>query len=273
MDVARFDFRQKQQLSNMAFRRQEPQHVGQVRKFHSQNSGFSPSGAAARTNDFATVVLFLFLTATFAFTAAAQVNENIPDAGEESARSAPVKPAEDPRGPRRHFRVKNPASLSEEEAELIYVELKEEMARRYRLSQQPGAASYQKWTRYNRVPYRSASHGHRLLNNYANETARAYGEFERAGSLPVGSIIAKDSITVTNDGLARPGALYLMEKMPDGFNYVSGNWRYTMIMPDGSLFGVTKGEGAQRVKFCITCHLAVERQDHLFFIPGKYRIN
>lgn len=259
----------------MAFRQQEPQQrqVGQVRKFHSQNSGISPFGATALTKYLSTLALSSILGAPLAFTAAGQVNENVIDAGEEPARSAPVKPAEDPRGPRRHFRVKNPASVSEEEAERIYVELKQDMARRYRLSGRQGAIGYQKWKRYNRAPYRSASHGHRLHNNYANETARAYGRFESAGRLPAGSIIAKDSITVTKNGTVQPGALFLMEKMPDGFNYVSGNWRYTMIMPDGSLFGTTKGEGAPRVKFCISCHLAVERQDHLFFIPRKYRNN
>ena len=75
------------------------------------------------------------------------------------------------------------------------------------------------------------------------------------------------------DGRAKPGALYLMEKMPDGFNYVSGNWRYMMILPDGSIFGTTKGEGAERVEFCISCHLAVAHQDHLFFLPKKFRRN
>ena len=68
-----------------------------------------------------------------------------------------------------------------------------------------------------------------------------------------------------------PGALFLMEKMPDGFNHASGNWRYTMIMPDGSIFGTTGGVGAKQVQFCISCHLAVEHQDHLFFIPEEYR--
>ncbi len=247
--------------------------MGQALKFTSQITGIFQSGAPLLVKCLAAIALILFLTTSVALTVAAQVYETISDAGEEPVRSAPVKPAEDPRGPRRHFRVKKPASLSDDEAGKIYSELKKEMARRYRLSRQPGVTRYQKWKRYNRAPYFSASHGNRLLNNYANETARAYGRFEGAGIFPEGSIIAKDSFTVTSDGSASPGALYLMEKMPERFNYVSGNWRYTMIMPDGSLFGTTNGEGAERVKFCISCHLAVERQDHLFFIPNKYRNN
>jgi len=38
-----------------------------------------------------------------------------------------------------------------------------------------------------------------------------------------------------------------MEKMPSGFSYVTGDWRYSMIMPDGSLFGETRGANDERV--------------------------
>ena len=52
---------------------------------------------------------------------------------------------------------------------------------------------------------------------------------------------------------------------------MSGDWRYTQINPDGVLFGETKGADEERVDYCIGCHLAVEQQDHLFFIPAPYR--
>jgi hypothetical protein len=46
-----------------------------------------------------------------------------------------------------------------------------------------------------------------------------------------------------------------------------------MIMPDGSLFGITNGEGSDRVEFCVTCHkLAGDQNDHLFYIPERYRV-
>jgi hypothetical protein len=88
----------------------------------------------------------------------------------------------------------------------------------------------------------------------------------------VGAIIAKDSFIVERSGEVRPGPLFVMEKMPKGFNYVSSDWRYIQINPDGEFFGETHGEGDERVAFCIGCHLAVEQQDHLFFIPGPYRV-
>ena len=223
--------------------------------------------------------MHMFLPHTFAIllliitshSAEAQSPVTASDEIEEPFKTGPVVPADDPMAPRRHFRLKDPAKLSGADAERIYAGLKDKMARRYRLSKIPGSDGYQKWKRYNRVPYRSASHGQRYLNNYANQVAGTYGRFEQAGTLPVGSIIAKDSITVSGDGSAVPGALFVMEKMPDGFNHASGNWRYTMIMPDGSIFGTTRGDGTDKVRFCVSCHLAVEHQDHLFFVPKDYR--
>ena len=60
--------------------------------------------------------------------------------------------------------------------------------------------------------------------------------------------------------------------MPPGFSPRFRDWRYTMIMPDGSLFGTTGGEGSERVEFCGECHIAAgDQQDHLFFVPEEYR--
>ena len=62
-----------------------------------------------------------------------------------------------------------------------------------------------------------------------------------------------------------------MEKMAPGFSNATLDWRYTMVMPDGSLFGVTKGKNSERVEYCIGCHLARERFDHLYYPPRQFR--
>ena len=178
----------------------------------------------------------------------------------------------DPQKPRRHFRIRRPARLAPAEAEEIYRQLVDQLVAGYAPADDPVARDYRSWRRYNSSPYVSATHGNLYSNNYANETARAYGKFENAGVLPVGSIIAKDSFVVLRNGEVRPGPLFIMEKMPKGFSYVSGNWRYTQINPDGVFFGETHGDDAERVEYCIGCHLAVEQQDHLFFVPGPYRV-
>ncbi len=176
--------------------------------------------------------------------------------------------------PTGHFRVPDAATLSDADALAIYRRILPEMVEGYALSQIAPAGRYAEWRRYNKAPYRSAQHGDRFVSNYANDLGAAYGRYEAAGALPVGSMIAKDSFTVTESGEVFSGALFLMEKMPPGFDPEGRDWRYTMIMPDGSLFGETKGEGDERVRFCVTCHRAAgDAQDHLFFLPAEQRID
>ncbi len=135
------------------------------------------------------------------------------------------------------------------------------------------AASYGGWTRYNRVSYVSFTHGGRLVNNYANAVASNYGLYEDVGTMPVGSIIAKDSFRAGPGGTGwQPGPLFIMEKMEAGFNGDSGDWKYTLITPNGAIRGVTNGANARRVQFCVDCHIAVgEDQDSLYFLPPEYR--
>ena len=181
--------------------------------------------------------------------------------------------AQDFAKPQRHFRVERPASLEPADAMVIYERILDDMVAAYAISEDPAARNYRKWRRYNRAPYRSATHGERFVNNYANGIARDYGKFGGVGELPVGSILAKDSFAVTAQGDVFTGPLFLMEKMPKGFDPEGRDWRYSMILPDGSYFGITKGDNSARVEFCGTCHkIAGDDNDHLFFVPEDYRM-
>jgi hypothetical protein len=176
--------------------------------------------------------------------------------------------------PRRHLRVVDPARLEPGEAEIIYRDLLPEMSAGYGPAGGVGAV-YGTWERFNTAPYRSATHGRHYVDNYANAiAAEFYRRYEAAGTLPVGSIVAKDSFIVTADRLVEPGPLFVMEKMSEGFNYVTGDWRYKLISADGELVGETRGEGAERVEYCIACHAAaaIQGTDHLFFVPKDLRV-
>ncbi len=172
-----------------------------------------------------------------------------------------------------HFEVVDPAEkLAPDKAERIYRRLRPRLRAAYALSADRTAGGYAKWRRFNRAPYESKQHGGRYLSNYGNQAAQAYGRFEKAGKLPPGAIIAKDSSSVGKDGQVLPGPLFIMEKMAPGFDKASGDWRYSQIMPDGSTLGVSKGPGAENVGYCGPCHARVARRDHLFFIPRAYRL-
>ncbi len=164
------------------------------------------------------------------------------------------------------------AEITDAEAVLVYDCLHREMQAAYAKSDHAIAVSYASWPRYSRQAYVSGTHGNRYVQNFANAKGRAYGAFENAGRMPAGAMLAKDSFSVLPNGRIMVGPLFAMEKMPAGFNPGSGDWRYTMIMPDGSVFGVTKGAGGQKVAFCVACHMGVASDmDSMLFLPEEYR--
>lgn len=174
--------------------------------------------------------------------------------------------------PKSHFKVERPADMFPDTAEAVYQNIRAEMAAGYALARMPGLRNYLGWRRFNKAPYRSATHGARYVNNYGNRLAREYGQFEKVGRLPEGAVLVKDSFTATADGGIYPGPMFVMKKMSAGFNAASGDWRYSMILPDGSLFGETGGVNGESVNFCIGCHATRERYDHLFFLPEEFRL-
>ena len=83
----------------------------------------------------------------------------------------------------------------------------------------------------------------------------------------------KDSFTVTGDGKTAVGPMFLMKKMPAGFNKASRDWKYTMIMPDGRVFGASGGKNAAAMKFCYECQNGVAPdQDTVMLLPEKFRV-
>ena len=163
------------------------------------------------------------------------------------------------------------AEVSADEARAAYAGLQGKLKAAFGDSSEPGAADYLAWTIFSSAPYSSATHGGRLVSNYGNDLAAAYGKYEDAGTFPEGAIIAKDSISVGARGKAKIGPLFLMEKMEAGFSPDYGDWKYTLVMPNGKTMGVTNGKNSAGVQFCADCHIAVESQDHLFFLPEEYR--
>ena len=145
------------------------------------------------------------------------------------------------------------------------------MAKAYGKSDLGMARSYQGWDLYSTAPYLSATHGERYVHNYANSAASAYAKYEASGTMPEGAKLAKDSFTVGADGAVTLGPLFLMEKLAAGSSPETGDWRYTMVMPNGAIFGRTMGAGSDKVQFCADCHMATDT-DSMWFLPEEYRV-
>ncbi len=171
-----------------------------------------------------------------------------------------------------HLAIENPADLNKEEAQKHYKSLMRRMSRGYAAAQLDLIRNYQNWPLFNDAPYISATHGERYVNSYANRMAHNYGTMQEGEVLPVGSVLAKDSMTVTDEGNIHPGALFVMEKLPAGTNPETADWRYIMVMPDGSLFGDTMGFRASEVEYCHVCHEAVADRDYTFYVPEEFRV-
>jgi hypothetical protein len=171
-----------------------------------------------------------------------------------------------------HLAIENPAELSKEEAEAFYRSLTRRMARGYAAARMDLIRNYQNWPLFNDAPYISATHGQRYVNSYANRMAHNYGTLLEGEALPMGSVLAKDSMTVTDEGNVHPGAMFVMEKLPEGTSPDTADWRYIMVLPDGSVFGDTTGDRSAAVAYCHDCHEQVADRDYTFFVPEEYRV-
>ncbi len=171
-----------------------------------------------------------------------------------------------------HIAVKNPADLSHQEANKIYDALKATLDERYSVSNMELIAGYQDWKRYNSAPYLSATHGQRFVNNYANDLGHDYGKLKNGQVYPPGTVFAKDTITVTSEGKTFPGAMFVMKKLAPGTNPDTADWRYVMVIPDGTVFGDTTGDEPELVDYCHACHISRANRDYVFYIPKDYRL-
>jgi hypothetical protein len=163
--------------------------------------------------------------------------------------------------------------LSMAEANEAYDCLQPELVEAWAPSGLDEATDYPSWVKVSSAPYVSATHGGRFVHNYANPAgAAAYTSFEDIDRMPARGKVAKPSFIVTGDGRVGPGPLFLMEKREAGFNPGTDDWRYSMVNPDGTLFGQTGGVNSDAMQFCADCHMAVaDDYDSLLFLPPEFR--
>lgn len=180
---------------------------------------------------------------------------------------------DDPFKPKAHFKIESPAALKSSDANAVYDSIIEQMSDGYAQSGDASAKAYRNWRRDNNAPYLSGGHGNRFLNNYGNGISEGYLKLRKGEKMPVGSILAKDSFTATDADEIFGGALFLMEKLAAGKKVEFGDWRYAMIMPDGSIFGDSANAGDESMQFCHDCHMRVKSRDYLYLIPREFRAN
>lgn len=116
----------------------------------------------------------------------------------------------------------------------------------------------------------SSEHG-RYLEVAGNAAAAGFFEFEDGAPLPVGAVVTKRSYRVLQSGAVVVDPQFVIERMPKGYDERVGDWKFTLIAPNGAIVGESRGRDADKVEFCVECHKSAWRQDFLFFIPPPYR--
>lgn len=157
--------------------------------------------------------------------------------------------------------------LTDAEAMELYDCIKDDLLARFQKSGRPEAEAYRSWTVNSTNPFISATHGNRFVIHYANDVAaETYGKYAEEGvTMPVGSVLGKESFTISKEGEVRAGPLFLMEKVESLPEF--DNWQYTTILPNGKV-------GGPKPSFCHDCHKNVlEGQDAMFYPDVDYRVS
>ena len=165
-------------------------------------------------------------------------------------------------------------NLTAEEVTALYDCVSEVMKASYKGG---GHWAVNKWTGFTNVTthaYPSATHGNRFVVNYVNAIGKdAYSQYADEAKMPIGTTTAKPSFVVNASGQASLGPLFIMEKMTNGFNKDTANWRYAAILPGGGTMGITGGQNSAAMGFCHTCHEGAEDADFMFYLPEEHRAN
>lgn len=167
------------------------------------------------------------------------------------------------------------AELTDEEVKAAQDCIWESLLVAYAKSDTAWATEFTSWTNVSTQAYQSATHGDRYVMNYANPfSAEAYAKFEASGVMPVGTVLAKPSFSIKEDGQVGFGPLFFMEKFEAGFDEEAQNWKYSLIMPNGQHNGKAAGPTPDGLQFCIECHVGTGADtDSMLYLPDQYRVS
>ena len=165
--------------------------------------------------------------------------------------------------------VEDAFDLDEVAIVALYDCLKDAMAEGYAKEGDPIGKNYRNWIVTSTRPAVQGAHSNRLLQTFANPVAAEhYLKFEEEGVvMPVGSVLAKESITVSiKKKAARVGPLFIMKKLEAGGAPETDDWLYGGIQPNGKQMKFKQS-------FCHDCHESWEDQDFLAYPMEEVRVS
>ena len=141
----------------------------------------------------------------------------------------------------------------------LYACVKDKLAAGYAKEGHEIGSTYRDWQATATGPAAPGPHGSRFLFTFANDVAyEQYVKYNEDGgfSMPVGSVLAKESFKLSKKGKPRNGPLFIMTKVAAGEADEFDNWVYSAVQPNGKNMKIKQS-------FCHDCHAAFEDQDSM----------
>jgi len=146
------------------------------------------------------------------------------------------------------------SELSFEEANVVYNCISDALLAGYNTGDKrwvnaDHVANYRNWTQASTLPANPGFHTERFLMTWVNDVgASEYLKYADNPTIPAGTVLAKESFSVTEGGKVVKGPLFLMEKAPAGAAPKTDDWFYTMVSAKGA------PQGINVVTACSECH-------------------
>jgi len=163
--------------------------------------------------------------------------------------------------------------LTGDEAQAVYDCLKDSMLAGYKKGNKRWIPAdrvndYRSWTSASTFPAAPGFHGERFLLTYVNAVgAEQYLKYEEEGfTMPAGTVIAKESFSVSAKGKAKAGPLFFMEKAAAGSSPQTNDWYYYMVAANG------QPQGINVVQACHTCHAGFDYRDGMAYPVEDARV-
>ena len=127
--------------------------------------------------------------------------------------------------------------------------------------------NYRSWTYAATLPANPGFHSDRFLLTWVNQTGAAeYLKYAENPNMPAGSVLVKESFSVTEAGDVEKGPLFIMEKVAAGTSPNTGDWFYSMVAPGGAPVAVNVKAA------CSTCHEGFAEQGNMGYPVEEVRI-
>ena len=158
--------------------------------------------------------------------------------------------------------------LDEDGITALYDCISDDLAAGYAGGDNPVAAEYRSWGVTATGAAAPGAHSDRMLLTFANDVAfDTYVEYGFGDdfAMPVGSVLAKESFSLRNNGAPRPGPFFIMTKVAAGEADEFDNWVYGAVQPNGNAMRISQS-------FCHDCHVGFADQDNLGYPASEVRL-